>query len=143
MKRYSFRLQPVLRVRRIEEERAVAALADATRGLASAEAMLQRRLDRYAEVPVASGPMPVEQLLRLRARQEGNAAAVVHAGTERLRAEAVVELRRQDWSQAAMKVGALERLDERRREEHAIEAQREELVEVDDMVVARAGRVPR
>lgn len=140
VKRYSFRLEPVLRVRRIEEERAVLELAAAHRGLAEAEATLERRLDRYGEVPVPVGPVPVDQLLRMRARLDGVAASVVSAGTNRLRAEAVVDLRRQSWSDAATRVAALERLDERRRDEHAKEAQRQELVEVDDMVVARAGR---
>jgi flagellar FliJ protein len=140
VKRYSFRLDPVLRVRRIEEDQKILELANAQRGLVEAEATLQRRLDRYGEVPVATGPVPAEVLLRLRSRQDSVAAAVVHAGANRLRAEATVDLRRQEWSEAAMKVAALERLDERRRAEHAQEAQRQELVTVDDMVVARAGR---
>jgi flagellar export protein FliJ len=140
VKRYAFRLEPVLRVRRIEEERAILELATATRALADAEATLERRLDRYGAVPVPVGPVPVDHLLRMRARLDGVAASVVHAGTQRLRAEAVVDVRRQSWSDAATRVAALERLDERRRAEHAHETQRQELVEVDDMVVARAGR---
>jgi flagellar FliJ protein len=140
MKRYSFRLDPVLRVRRIEEDQRILELANAQRALADAEAMLQRRLDRYSDVPVPAGPVPVDQLLRMRSRQDGVAAAVVAAGANRLRAEATVDLRRQEWSDAAMRVSALERLDDRRRAEHQQEAQRQELVTVDDMVVARAGR---
>jgi flagellar FliJ protein len=140
MKRYSFRLEPVLRVRRIEEDQAVLQLANAQRGLVEAEATLQRRLDRYGDVPVPAGPVPVDQLLRMRARQDGVAAAVVAAGTNRLRAEATVDVRRQEWSAAATRVAALERLDERRRAEHEQEALRQELITVDDMVVARAGR---
>jgi flagellar FliJ protein len=140
MKRYSFRLDPVLRVRRIEEDKAVLELAQASRRLAAAEAELERRLDRYTEVPAPTGPVPVEQLLRMRARQDGVAASVVYAGADQLRAAATVDVRRGEWSEAAMRVAALERLDERRRAEHAQEANRQELVEVDDMVVARAGR---
>lgn len=140
MKRYSFRLEPVLRVRRIEEDRAVLELANATRQLVAAQETLDRRVDRYGAVPVPQGPVPVDQLLRMRARLDGVAASVVHAGVERLRAEANVDTRRQLWSDAATRVAALERLDERRRAEHATEAQRQELVEVDDMVVARVGR---
>jgi flagellar export protein FliJ len=140
MKRYSFRLDPVLRVRRIEEDQAILQLANAQRGLAAAEEMLQRRLDRYGDVPVAAGPMPAETLLRMRSRQEAVAASVVFAGANQLRAAATVDLRREEWSAAAMRVAALERLDERRRAEHQQEAQRQELVTVDDMVVARAGR---
>jgi flagellar export protein FliJ len=140
MKRYQFRLDTVLRVRRVEEDRAIAALAAARRKLDAAEATLQDTLDRYSTVPEPSGPMSVIELLRARAHQELVAASVVHAGAERLRAEAVVELQRKEWSAAAQRVAALERLDERRREEHAVEAQRQETIEVDDMVVGRAGR---
>ena len=143
MKRYKFRLDTVLRVRRVEEDRAIAALADARRKLEAAEQALQDTLDRYSTVPAASGPMTVIDLLRARAHQELVAASVVHAGTERLRAEAVVDVQRDAWSAAAQRVAALERLDERRREEHALEAQRQETIEVDDMVVARAARAER
>ena len=143
MKRYKFRLDTVLRVRRVEEDRAIAALADARRKLEAAEQTLQDTLDRYSTVPAASGPMSVIDLLRARAHQELVAASVVHAGTQRLHAEAVVDVQRDAWSAAAQRVAALERLDERRRGEHALEAQRQETIEVDDMVVARAGRAER
>ncbi len=140
MKRYRFRLDTVLRVRRVEEDRAIAALADARRRLEAAEQTLERTLDRYSVVPQPVGALPLAELLRARAHQELVAASVVHAGAERLRAEATVDLQREEWSAAAQRVAALERLDERRRAEHALEAQRQETIEVDDMVVARAGR---
>jgi flagellar FliJ protein len=143
MKRYSFRLDPVLRVRRVEEDRAVMELSAAQRALVAAEESLQRRVDRYSDVPVPVGPVSVDELLRMRAHQDNAAASVVFGGAERLRAEATVDIRRQAWSEAATRVAALERLDERRRAEHQQEAQRQELVEVDDMVVARAGRKER
>ena len=143
MKRYKFRLDTVLRVRRVEEDRAVAALAAARRQLDAAEQTLQDSLDRYTGVPAAQGPLPLDALLRARAHQELVAASVVHAGTQRLRAEAIVEVQRAEWSAAAQRVAALERLDERRRAEHALEAQRQETIEVDDMVVARAARAER
>lgn len=141
MKRYKFRLDTVLRVRRVEEDRAIAALAEARRRLDAAEQALQDTLDRYNVVPQVTGALPLAALLRTRARQDLVAASVVHAGAQRLRAEATVDLQRAEWSEAAKRVAALERLDERRRAEHAIEAQRQETIEVDDMVVARAGRV--
>jgi flagellar export protein FliJ len=140
MKRYRFRLETALRVRKVEEGFAVAALADSQRALAEADASLDRRLDRYRDTPTPQGPMSVDELLRMRARVDGVAASVVFAGAARLGAEATVDLRRTEWSDAAARVSALERLDERRRAEHALEAQRQELIEVDDMVVARAGR---
>ena len=140
MKRYTFRLDTVLRVRRVEEDRAVAALADARRQLDAAERALEDTLDRYGAMPAPSGTVALHELLQARARQELVAASVVHAGTQRLRAESIVDLQRAEWSAAAQRVAALERLDERRRAEHALEAQRQETIEVDDMVVARAAR---
>jgi flagellar biosynthesis chaperone FliJ len=140
VKRYKFRLDTVLRVRKIEEDRAIAALAEANRSLVAAEQQLEAGLDRYRGTPDVSGPVPAAAFLSVRGRQDLVAASVVAAGTGKLRAEAHVDIRRGEWSAAATRVAALERLDERRRDEHAVEAQRQELVEVDDMVVARAAR---
>jgi flagellar export protein FliJ len=52
----------------------------------------------------------------------------------------VVDDRRADWAATQRRVAALERLEERRREEHALHARRDEDRLVDDIVVARYGR---
>ena len=143
MKRYRFRLDTVLRVRQVEEDRAKGELALAHRALAEADALLERRIDHYGDVPRPEQPMPVSSFLASRDRQEWAARAVVVAGTARLSADAHVAVRRDEWSAAAMRVAALERLDERRHEEHRLEAQRQEAIEVDDIVVARAARAGR
>ena len=53
---------------------------------------------------------------------------------------AVVDERRAEWAAARQRVAALERLEERRRDEHAIEVRRAEDRLVDDLVVARHAR---
>ncbi len=45
--------------------------------------------------------------------------------------------RRAEWADAAMRVAALERLDERRRNAHRREALRDEIVTADDLVTSR------
>ena len=56
---------------------------------------------------------------------------------------ALVEVRRQEWMAARQRVEALERLETRRRAEHALEVQRAEDRLVDDLVVARHARGAR
>lgn len=143
MKRYRFRLDTVLRVRQVEEDRARGELALANRALADADALLEDRIDHYGAVPHPDAPLPMAAFLASRDRQEWAARAVVTAGTARLVADAQVAVRRDEWSAAATRVAALERLDERRREEHRLESQRQEGLEVDDIVVARARRAVR
>jgi flagellar export protein FliJ len=52
----------------------------------------------------------------------------------------VVDDRRGNWAATRRRVAALERLEDRRREEHALQARRDEDRLVDDIVVARYGR---
>jgi flagellar export protein FliJ len=143
VKRYTFRLDAVLRVRQVEEERARGDLALANRALADAEARLERRIEHYGETPQPSQPLPASAFLAVRDRQEWAARSVVVAGTARIVADGEVTSRRHDWSAAVTRLAALERLDERRREEHRLEAQRQEALEVDDIVVARSRRAVR
>lgn len=140
MKRYRFRLDTVLRVRQVEEERARGELALANRALAEADALLEQRIDHYGATPQPAAPLAVTSFLAARDRQERAARAVVVAGTARLAADAEAADRRAVWSRTATRLAAIERLDERRREEHRLEAHRQEALEVDDIVVARSRR---
>jgi len=137
VKRYQFRLDAVLRVRRIEEDRAAADLAVANRALAEAEAELDRRLAHYQALTTSEGVVPNEAFVAERAMRDFAAMAVVSAGAARISAEAEVERTRERWSAAAMRVRALERLDERRREEHELEVRRDEVVTLDEAFAAR------
>jgi flagellar export protein FliJ len=136
MKKYKFRLDAVLRVRRIEEERALADLLGANRALAEAEAELDRRLGHYRGVQLPAGPLGHHEYLAARSQQDLAAGAVVAAGTARLAAEHERDRLHGIWADAAAKVKALERLDERRREEHAAEVLREEIIVLDEVATA-------
>ena len=137
MKKYRFRLEGVLRVRRIEEERAMGELLVANRALAEADAELERRLDHYRLVAQPSGTLAHGEYLKVRSLQDAAAAGVVSAGAARLMAEAEADRKREFWAAAAMKVRALERLDERRRDEHAAEVLHEEIVVLDEVAASR------
>lgn len=137
MKRYTFRLDQVLRVRRIEEDRARAALLRARAAEVAAAAEVQARLTSYHGRPVAPAVQPARSFLAERTLV-AHAAASVHAAADARRAaEAVVDDERTAWAGTHRRVTALERLDERRRDEHAIEVRRDEDAVVDDLVVAR------
>lgn len=139
MKRYRFPLATALRVRRIEEDRAKLALADALRQVAEAERVLEETLDHYQGLQ-DPGDVRAETFLAVRARQALAASSVIQAGTTRLVALETESLRRERLRTARTDVAALERLDERRREEHRLDADREEVRIVDDIVVSRYNR---
>ena len=111
-------------------------LLEANRALAAADANLERRLDHYRTLAAPGGTASHQAFLARRAQQDGAAAAVVSAGTARLHAEAEVAQARDVWAAAAARVRALERLDERRREEHTIEVLREETVLLDEIATS-------
>ena len=73
-------------------------------------------------------------------RLDNAAGAITVARAEYRHALELVEARRAEWTAARQRVAALERLEARRRDEHAIEARRAEDRLVDDLVVARHAR---
>ena len=144
MKRFRFRLDQVLHVRRVQEDRARSELLTANRDAHLAAARVEERLADYAAPEHPARPAVVRRLrtggvparLRRRRRRRRPARRTATRST-------VVEARRVDWTDARRKVAALERLEERRRAEHAIEVQRAEDQLVDDLVVARHARGAR
>ena len=140
MKKYKFRLDTVLRVRRTEEDLAKAELARANARVAEAVALVDARLTHYAALPVAVGGGSTATFMSSRFRQDAAARAVVAAKAARVAALQDAEAYRAAWSHKAQQVSVLERLDDRRRTEHALEAARQADLEVDDIVVTRHGR---
>lgn len=140
MKRYRFRLAAVLRVRRIEEEKAVLALAGARSGAEQAAAAEHAAETRYANAPASEGPMNTATYLTKRALTEAAAKSVVTARQRRVEAELVLDGARQGWVEAKGRVTGLERLDERRREEHWQASLRAEASAADELVMARHAR---
>ena len=139
MKRASFRLEPVLELRRTEERAAAVASARAAQAAVDAA---DRATDH--ETTLASAVLPrslaagdfvaAMTLLRIAATDASDARAAAIASAEQ--AEAV----RAQWTAAAQRTKALERLRERHREaQQRAEAAAEERA-VDDLVTGRAGR---
>ena len=125
MKRYHFSLEAVLRVRRAQEEAAGFALAHANQ---QRQRALTAHQEALARMP---GPPSSSAARRITSRSSGNVtsserrAAAVSIALEAVDAatdEATARLA--DWSAAAKLVAAVERLDDRRREEWRLEEQR-------------------
>lgn len=139
VKRYRFRLERVERVRKIEEDLAEARLAAGLHALAaSAEAERVER-GRYADVSWA-GAGVVEPWLASHADKERAGARVALAEASRRAMEIEAAALRQAWQAAARAVTALERLDERRRAEHAVAEGREEQAVLDEVSVSAQRR---
>ena len=139
MKRATFRLQPVLELRRSEERAAAAAAAQA----ASAAADADRRATEY-ETTLAAAVLPrslpagqflaAMTLLRSAATDASDARALATASAEQS------ELVRARWTAAAQRTKGLERLRERHQQalQHTEDVAEERAV--DDLVTGRAGR---
>jgi len=140
LKRFRFRLEPVLRVRRIQEDQARARLLSANVVLHQTGQAVDARIARYQELDRPAG-LQVEPDFERIVHTLDNAAGAIDTARERhLEARAVVAQRRAEWSDASMRVAALERLEARQRAEWATEVQRDEDRTVDDLVVSRFAR---
>jgi flagellar export protein FliJ len=137
VKKYTFRLDQVLRVRRVQEELARAELQAANREVARAEELLVARFEHYQEIPAVESAVTTESFVASRSMADVIAGGVIAAGALHQAARDQAGDRRTAWSAAAMRVTALERLDDRRRTEHTLEAGREEDRQADEGVVSR------
>jgi flagellar export protein FliJ len=140
LKRLRFRLEQVLRVRRLQEDIARGALLHANREARTAADGVNARVAEYTGAARPGGAQSYDTFNRMQSRLDNAAGAITIARAEYGRALVVVEERRSEWSEARMRVAALERLEDRRRAEHAMEARRTEDRLVDDLVVARHAR---
>ncbi len=137
MRRYVFRLASVLRVRRSEQDVALAAVLRAQAAAAEQSALLAERDLAYARALVPQGSRSRADFVHEQAHRAALAQAVLDQRQRLQEAEDVIEAARAVWSAAAARVGALERLDERQRAEHHAHALREDDMAVDDLVVSR------
>ena len=149
MKAFHFRLEPVLRVRRLELERAAVRLAEAERSL-------ERALERTAEWRRRCGSASAELAARLGiglradeyrtadAAQRGLQARLAEAEAGSAQARGQLEESRWRVFEARTRVRALERLRERALREHQLRTARREQRELDEVAVQRAatGRGP-
>jgi flagellar biosynthesis chaperone FliJ len=137
VKRYRFRLEQVLRVRRVQADQAAGALGVARRAEAGAVAAERDRLHAVTERSRPAGSYPAGRLLAERAVWDAEVDSLHRLAAARAAAGLVTDERRDVWTAASRRVKALELLDDRRREEHRIESDRAEARRVDDLVASR------
>ncbi len=139
MKRYRFRLEQVLRVRRQEQDAARGAVLAATvRTQAEAQALAERE-QAYAAGTGAQQIRCAADFVHVQQHRAALGRAVLDQRSRLQEAELRLEQARAGWTATAMRVSALERLDERQRAEHTARAVREEAMVLDDLVVSRFG----
>lgn len=140
MKRYSFRLAQVQRIRRIQEDLAVAALGTAQRAEALAAEVEAARVAAMADRARPEGVTPGADLIAARVVWDAELQSYEIAVAEHASATLERAARRDAWLAAAQRVQALDLLDDRRREEHRIETDREIAAAVDDLSGGRHHR---
>ena len=140
MKRFRFRLEQVLRVRRLQEDMARAALQHANLDARRAADAVNARIEEYGAAARPEGAQSYDTFNRMQSHLDNAAGAITVARGLYLEALGVVKERRAEWAAARQRVAALERLEQRRRDEYDIEARRAEDRLVDDLVVARHAR---
>ena len=136
MKRYHFALEAVLRVRRAQEEAAGFALAHANQGRQRAIDAHLVALARCNALVLHPGQQDHAAFRQERDTTERRSAAVVAARENVDAATAVAVARLADWTAAAKLVAAVERLEDRRREEWRLEEQRAEVAAIDESAIA-------
>ncbi|MGB3412743.1 MAG: flagellar FliJ family protein [Microthrixaceae bacterium] len=142
MKGYRFRLEPAMRVRRLQEENARARLARARIAADQAVSETARRrslLDRVREP--RSSEASTDDWHAARDRRDRMAAALRAAQSAEAHALDIALGHQGNWEEAAAELKVLERLDERSREEWRLEQNRAEQKELDELATARSVRL--
>ena len=139
MKRAAFRLQPVLELRRSQEQAAALAAAEAARTAADADRRAGER-ERALAASVPPSSATAEAFLAAMARKGMVALDASEARSYATASAEQAEAVRAEWTAAAQRTKGLERLRERHRAAllRAENSAEERLV--DDLVTGRAGR---
>jgi flagellar FliJ protein len=140
MRVYRFRLAPVLRLRRAEEEAARAALVAARLKLRDALSARDAAAARCAALTPVNGVVSYENFLIERQASDVAAAILCVAQSELSLAGGAVAMTQAEWTAARRAVEVLERLDVARRAEHQHEMGRLESIEIDDFATAAFNR---
>ncbi len=139
MKKYSFRLGGVLRVREIVEEQSRAAMAEAEHEMEEATRILDHRLADIGAARPAPGLRSTYEFLAERDQIDRHLTAITAARVSEANARLNLALAREEWIEAAKEVRVLERLDERRHEAWVLETTRQAQIITDEIAVTRAG----
>lgn len=137
MKRYRFRLDQVLRVRRLQEDQARAEVVSARSEADRTTDDLSHRLADYHQRQLRDAPVSARHFQGDRDHEHRMANAVTAARLAEANALMVLDSRLSDWTAASRRVDALEHLDDVRRREHLTEALRQEQIDLDDLTSAR------
>ena len=140
MRGYRFRLQPVLRVRQLQEEQSRIELAMARRAEDEAHAATATRRSRFAAARTAPAEdsTPLAHTRR-RDRQRRMLDALVASQVAEACASDLRRRSQEDWEAAVVALRTMERLDERARAEHRREMERLEQIDLDELATSRAG----
>jgi flagellar export protein FliJ len=138
MTAYRFRMEPVLRIRRLQEEQARAAVlrarvqeAEATRRTVSR----RERLHRAIESGFAGGS--ADEWRAEQDQRERLGDAVVASRAAELRAAELTASTLEDWDGAARELGVVERLEEHHRERWVADTLAAEQKDLDEQAIAR------
>lgn len=142
---FKFGLERVRELREHDENRAKENLAASLNQRLRGAAMLARAADEVAAATAATPSQPgtrvsgsdlVAHAMWLDSLERGRETAALHLD----RLETEVDSRRSALGDASRRREVLDRLKERRRQEHVTEAQRREGVELDEIAIAAHGR---
>jgi flagellar export protein FliJ len=140
VKRYQFRLGQVLKVRRIELDRAEAEVVRARADVAAATRRITEREDTYRTLSRRPRGDTMTDLTTVREQQRLVADAILAARAAEQVAQQELAVRLAEWTEADKKVRLLEQLDERHRAHHTGLMLAEEQQVLDDLVTSRQGR---
>jgi flagellar export protein FliJ len=138
------RLDTVLRVRRIQEEISRGRLAGEVLAERRAQEALAQAQARYAAPTVAlmDAPGTAQVFIATQRHQGALAGSVLAAGTGADTAAQVTVVARHEWSEAAIRMTALERLEDRARESARTERLATEQRTSDESSSARQRSLP-
>lgn len=138
MKRNRFRLDTVMRVRRIQEDVEVGRLTKARLDVAAAHRRVEERTERYRSEVSSMGTLHnAASFLAERDRFDRLGDHVVAAHHEVVETSDVERERLVDWSVAAQRVSALDRLLERHQASHHADLLAEEVLDADERTMQR------
>lgn len=140
MIRSRFRLDTVLRVRRVQARLAAAELGAAQQDEARAAAAEVGRAAGIAARPRLLGPHDTWAVHRSQIVWDAELASLALAVADHASAEARTDAERAHWTRAEQRARALELLDERHQADRALQARRAEAATVDDLVAGRYQR---